>query len=138
MSRFKLTYYPFKVWLTTIIVAPLLQSIFIQFYHEFSNVGDFIPALFSLVMFSFIFSLPPFLLFYLIIYYLDKIQINNLLIKVIGAASAIVFMFLTHNFLHQIMGGDITHPKTIYFLTIYSVCIVVFSLLYNLNSQHSL
>jgi len=138
VTQFKVTYYPFKVWLTTIIIAPLLQSIFIQFYHEFSDVGDFIPAFFALVMFSFLFSLPSFLLFYLIIYFLDKTKINSLLIKSIGAASAIVFMLLTYNFLHQIMGGDITHPKTISFLTAYSVCIVLFSLLYNLNSQHSL
>ena len=138
VTQFKVTYYPFKVWLTTIIVAPFLQSIFILFYHDFNSVGDFIPSLFSLLLFSFLFSLPSFLFYYLIVFFLEKYQVHGLLVKCIGAILAIVFMLMTYYSLQNIMSGDINHPKTIFFLFAYSICIALSSLLYNLTSQHSL
>jgi hypothetical protein len=137
MRQFKVTYYPFKVWLTTILVAPLLQSIFILFYHKSDSLGDFILSLFSLIVFSFLFSLPSFLFYFLSIVFLEKYQINNWLVKCIGAILAIVFMLLTYYSLHNIMGGDLTHPKTMFFLSAYTIWIALSSLLYNIANQQS-
>ena len=115
-----------------------MHTIFIQLYHGVTSGGNFIPALVTIVVFSFLFSLPGFLLYYLIVYFLYSTKINNILIKLIGAAAAVIFMVLTANFLRQIMGGDLNHPKIIFFLTAYFVSIVLFSLLYNISNQNSL
>ena len=133
MRYFSIKYYPIKVWLTTILAASLLQSVFILIYHDFTNYTDFFPGLFDLILFSFLFSLPSFFLYYLVLFFLQNYKTSNLLRQTLGAGFAILCLLITYYFIHDIMGGDLFHPKTLFFLIIYSICIVLFSFLYKLS-----
>ena len=133
MKYFSIKYYPIKVWLTTILAASILQSIFILAYHDFINYIDFLPSLFDLILFSFLFSLPSFLLYYLVLFFLQSYKISNLLKQALGAGFAILCMLITYYFIHSILGGDLYHPKTLFFLIIYPICIVLFSFLYKFS-----
>ncbi len=135
MTQSKILHYPAKVWLTTLVVASLLHSVFIQFYHNAVSIGDLIPSAFAMMLFSFAFSIPSFLLYSLLIYLLDRNRVRLFSIKLVGALSASICLFLTYAVVHNIMGGDIFHPKTIFFLSAYFFCIVFFSFLYDLNHR---
>ena len=113
--------YPSLVWLSTLLVSPLLWI----FYNEIQNAGDWLLLLESLPAFytmGLIFSLPTFGLFYLVYYFIQKKRLSLIIGKIILFLVVILGIVLTF----YIIGGSLVEELAIFYSISAAISIIVF------------
>lgn len=117
------TGYPFQVWLTTIaIVAPLIITLHgvLQSNYHFSTVD--VTFLFGTVPLGLIFSLPVFIIHYVLFIFLTKKRLKTLGIKLTLCITCLIGVFLTFH----IIGGTSEHN----FRILYSTSVILPSFIF--------
>ena len=123
-------YYPFKVWFTTILTAPLLQVVFIVFYLGHGGVSDFFSALIFLILFSILFSIPILVIFFASYTFLNSKIKYVWLLKFILLSICIVLFLSTDYSVMYFFNKGYEHIKSKFFVFAYSICIVTFGIYY--------
>jgi hypothetical protein len=113
--------YPLLVWMSTLIVSPLLWI----FYSEIKNGGDVFSFLKSLPAFytlGLMFSLPTFGLFALVYIYISKKTLSDIVGKVILFLVVILGITLTF----YIIGGDVVEELALFYSISAAMAIIIF------------
>ena len=119
-------YYPFKVWLSTILIAPVLHVLFIAFYQSGSwNIGELVQVYFFLWYVGGLLALPSLLLYYLFFKLLRLQPLSEWLGKSIMTAVGLALFLATKVSIDNLMHGDFYHPKNLAFYSSYCLCIAV-------------
>jgi hypothetical protein len=129
------SYYLFKVWVTTIIIAPVLLMLLTWLSTSELDTGATSFVVFSIVW-GFMFSLPTLILCYFLYPILSKniksairFKLIIILISFFGMAITVYFLFGPDSYnLKQFYGG-----LTISIL--YGICILTFGLLYRVKPR---
>lgn len=127
-------YYPWKVWAATILVAPLLHTLFIVVYLGQGDGGDLLAASLFLICCSILFSIPTVLLFFVSFEFLNSIIRSEWLLKVILLSVCIIFLVLTDYFILNLFNRNFDDIKTKFFILDYSFCIIVFGIYFGRNN----
>lgn len=132
-------YYPLKVWSTTMIVAPILQVVFLTLY--VGNEDSFFATLFAILAIMFfgaLFSFPSFLLFYLTFLGLNSVLTSKILLKslLILFCSALFFATLYLLNTWREFGG--LNNRVLLLIIIYNACIIGSVFYYGRNKRLSL
>jgi hypothetical protein len=119
--------YPYKHFLTTIILGPAL--VFAQELRpvNLANMWDTYSAYLLFLMFGFVFALPAFVVYLLVYRLLIKRPVSFALIKIILNCIAIVGLFITM----KLIGGSLTNE----IIVAYVIAIVISSLFYRIGKQ---
>jgi len=90
--------YLFKHWFATLLIAPFLSDLF--FYVNPANVkiGGLVSGYFVVFFMSFIFSLPTYIIYTAVFYYLKKKQFSLIFSKRILIVISVVGVFITFAF----------------------------------------
>ena len=130
--------YPLNVWLTTITIAPLLQILFIIFYHSTADIFETFQAYLFLIVLSAIISIPSLVIYYLIYKALRLISVADILTKLILSILAIALFLVTKAILDSIIKSAFYHPKNIAFIINYSTCILITGFYFKLPAKNVL
>ena len=87
--------YPFKHWLTSLAIAPLLLFIFAALKSTINSSADTFAYYILFVAIGFIWSFPTFIVYYFLYIFLVKKRTSPLLIKIILDIEAVLGMFIT-------------------------------------------
>jgi hypothetical protein len=88
--------YLMKVWLATVLVAPLLLCLYLQFIEDnWSGFTEFFALLWLMIMFSAACSAPTFLLLILLFTVLRKILNRTLIIKAVTILVGLSGVFIS-------------------------------------------
>src|SRR5438105_3640592 len=94
--------FPFRHWLASLTIAPLLLFIFKAIRSTIEYSGDTFGLYIVFVAIGFLFSFPTFVVYYFLYLFLVKKRTSPLLIKIILDAEAILGMFITL----KLLGGS--------------------------------
>ena len=121
--------YPYKHWLTTLAVGPLILIIQDIFFGN-NNLNDSIGIYMLFLVFGLFFSLPAFA-FYLLLFNLIIRKTNStFIIKTVLSLTTIVGVFVTI----KLIGGTMMTPKL---ASYYSVALIICSLFYKIKKQNT-
>ena len=131
MNRF----YPYKHWLTTLIIAPFIPAITNLFYKPENTLVvsllDVYPITF---LFSIVFSLPTFAIYYFVFNILSRKNQSILLAKVILIALTVLGISITQLLIKGSMSFTIIYSYSIAAI----ICGVIWKLGDNRNSEEKL
>ena len=130
-------YYPLKVWITTMIVAPIIQVIFLNLY-EASEDGFWVSLLatFAIMFLEGLFSFPSFILFYLLFFGLNSTVIPIRLLKFLFALVCFCLFFTTLYLVLNWRGlEEVNYTKISSIVVIYITCIVGSVVCYGRNKD---
>ena len=123
--------YPFKHWMTSLAVGPLISFIYGGIYNpDFKINTDIIGMYLLYFAFGLAFSLPVFVLYLLIFNVLIKKTESEVIIKTTLNLVTIVSVFVIVNSI----GGT---AMTTTFSTIYSIGIILSSFFYNIKVKNT-
>lgn len=120
-------FYPFKVWLTTIVASPILYNIVIAIRTN-TQVED-IRLIMAEIFVGLLVSVPTFLIYFLLFTQLNK-NINSFNQKLILALTVIICLLIT--FLIIAFGKSIDFNSYLFIIT-YVVCVILFSFIYKIK-----
>ena len=88
--------YLFKHWFATLLIAPLLTDLFFYLSPIENSIGGFlIRGYWIVLVMSLIFSLPTYIIYAIIFYYLTKVDKSFNIIKITLILIAIVGIYVT-------------------------------------------
>lgn len=120
--------YPFKHWITSLVLGPLFEFIYALFYNSnFKLSTDIISIYILYLIFGLVFSLPVFVCYLILFNVLIKKRVSTKMIKILLNLLAIVSMF----FLIKSIGGT---AMTTSLCISYSIGILICSYFYKLNT----
>ena len=122
--------YPYKHWLTSIAVGPLIYMTYESFVTENSTFNDFIGTYMLFLTFGLLLSLPVLILYLLLFSLLIKTIGSTLIIKTILNITTIVGIAFTI----KLIGGTLMTSSLVAF---YSIALVISSFFYKLKKQNS-
>jgi hypothetical protein len=131
-------YYPLKVWLLTILMAPIFFLLTRIIIKGSPGINDgVVKGIFYFILFGALYSIPSFVVFYFSFKLLIRQNMPAITLKLILFILAALLTFLTCNliiegpgFIHTINWDDLTLP------VIYSVAILFSCLLYRIRKAH--
>lgn len=135
MELSKAKYYPFKVWLFTILFAPIFHILFILFYHYFEGSWEIIKGFFDLSLIGAFIALPSLLIYFVVFKLLSFYLYSERLSKSIMIIVGLALFIITKGILDSLFSSDFYHPKNVAFYSIYCLCIIVAGLYYNYPSK---
>lgn len=121
--------YPYKHWLTTLIVSAL-TIFFIDVISGNNNFNDALGICMLFIIYGLLFSLPMFILYFLLFYILIRKVNSALIIKTILNTVTICGIYITI----QLIGGTMMTPKL---ATYYSIILIVCSLFFKIKKQNT-
>lgn len=122
--------YPYKHWLTSIAVGPLIYMTYESFVTENSTFNDFIGTYMLFLTFGLLLSLPVLILYLLLFSLLIKTIGSTLIIKTILNITTVVGIAFTI----KLIGGTLMTSSLVAF---YSIALVISSFFYKLKKQNS-
>ena len=122
--------YPYKHWLTSIAVGPLIYMTYESFVTENSTFNDFIGTYILFLTFGLLLSLPVLILYLLLFSLLIKTIRSTLIIKTILNITTIVGIAFTI----KLIGGTLMTSSLVAF---YSIALIISSFIYKIKKQNS-
>lgn len=119
--------YPFILWISTVIIAPLFFPVITCFRYGFTEAAEGFSLLSILIFFGALLSLPTFAIFHFTFEILKKKFQSILLFKMILNIICIASIFLTF----KLFFGSIEY----FFSGIYSVCVILLSIFFKISYQ---
>ncbi len=128
--------YSIKVWLTTSIVAPFL-SFFIDNIFHFELVANYSAVgtrgfIFFAIIFGLIFSIPALVLFFAIVYFLQRTNLTSTKIKYSLGFASIILAILTLVFCYT----KYVDIELVPLFIAYPITTTMFTLSYSLPTSH--
>jgi|SRR5579875_969827 len=119
--------YPFILWISTVIIAPLFFPVIAYFRNGFTEAVDGFSLLPILIFFGALLSLPTFAIFHFTFEILKKKFQSILLLKMVLNIICVACIFLTF----KLLFGSIEF----YFSCVYSASIILLSIFFKINHQ---
>lgn len=112
IARIKSPAYPFKHWLSTVLIGPLVFYLFEAIKGDLNYSADLLvyPLLFACI--GFFYSFPTFIGFYFLFRYLARRRMSAVLIKLLLNCFAIAGMLVTSNLIGGTMMPELYFPYT--------------------------
>ena len=129
MARF-LTYksYPYKHWLTSIILVPIFSILYNFAFAEWQRALDSLKAFPIFFLIGIIMSIPTFVIYLILFIYLDKYTNSEFIIKSILNLVTFICMFLTF----LILGSQEQELATMY-----TASVLITSFFYRINEKNT-
>ena len=126
--------YPLKVWLTTLILAPVLIMLYLGIKNSVSltELRETIPILF-IIFYGMFLSLPGLLIFLLAYWELCFRSVNPLIIKIILCIIGVTTIWMTF----YAIGLRFTDPDALVFGVTYSLTLIGSSFLFMIKSANT-
>jgi hypothetical protein len=122
-------YYPYKVYLTTILGAPILNYLLAVIFNSNSATDFFLGSL-VMITFGALLSLPSLVIYYIAFRLLCVSNIKYLFVKVYSALIA-CFLFMVNT--APFTSFQFSNSKSISFVGAYCLTVIVASLLYKID-----
>lgn len=87
--------YLFKHWFATLLIAPFLSDLFFYVNPSNAKIGGLLSGYFVVFFMSFIFSLPTYIIYAAVFYYLKKKKFSLIFSKKMLIAISMVGVFIT-------------------------------------------
>lgn len=87
--------YLFKHWFATLLIAPFLSDLFFYVNPSNAKIGGLLSGYFTVFFMSFIFSLPTYIIYAAVFYYLKKKKFSLIFSKKMLIAISMVGVFIT-------------------------------------------
>lgn len=121
--------YPFKHWITSLVLGPLIEFIYALFYNSYFKLNtDIISMYIMYFIFGLVFSLPVFVLYVILFNVLIKKIVSVIMIKTLLNLLTIISVFIA---IKSIGGTAMTTSLCIS----YSIGILLSSLFYKINTH---
>lgn len=113
--------YPTLVWVTNILLSPILLILITTFFFKGNFFGD-IKLLFPFYFLGFLFSLPAYIIFIFLNQIINNFDINNFTKKLIFSLFGVGLIFLTF----YVLGGKTTNILTLsYSSVLLMTCLIL-------------
>jgi hypothetical protein len=113
--------YPTLVWVTNILLSPILLILITTFFFKGNFFGD-IKLLFPFYILGFLFSLPAYIIFIFLNQIINNFDINNFTKKLIFSLFGVGLIFLTF----YVLGGKTTNILTLsYSSVLLMTCLIL-------------
>jgi hypothetical protein len=122
--------YPFSVWISTLLLGPMIYFIFLPL-NKAADFSSIFQIVFYFFFFGFLFSAPAFFIYLLLFKFLLRDNLSLVATKAISCLIAIGSLVFT---IYVLGDGDF-EKDTYKFILAYSVPIVLSSFLFNLKKS---
>lgn len=121
--------YLFKNWIFTLLIGPIISQIiaFIPFFNQILGV-NLLGSYPIILIFTFVFSIPTYIIYAFIYYYLSDKNLSISYTKAILISITVVGISITSACITGVLG--------FFFALSYSISSIMFGLIFNLDFKH--